>query len=722
MGGFVAGGSSSVLFSSPFNLYGSSSRRPTIGKKGVCVERRKGRRRGFFVACEEEDDEAKVKKSFRTKKRWIVFMGISSLVVPLLSSKPEAAAADQLSPEAGIERTIVPATNPFVSVQNVVGIVGSGLFAVLAPLYVWMRKEKEACDAAVESAEAELKEKEASMAAMESRFRSELQRERESHVEAMSQADQEKQTLLTRLRGLDGTISTLNGDLLEAKRASAASAALAGDLESSLAGARGEIRELQRRLESEMDAVSGLEDRARSLSSAIVDREAALRDAGSRLASMEEAVSEATASHRRAREEASDLRREIRRMEDEHSEREREAAAAKEAALSDLNVELASARSRVEVSRRDLEALSEEFDAFKSSAEARAASDSKLLSEKQRRVKQLEEELDVSVRDASRNRDLVADLTRERDDLVASLRNELQNVENLQQLLEMTRGSLDKSAAVASDLTKQIQSSEALKSELESEIVKIRDESRRTRDSLESQVSESRIEADQLSEELKLAKEALRKSDEDSELASRRLSAVLGDQENLQEEIVRVQEKLQKTAQELESEKELAASLKAELNDLAAEVSKERAAQESLREASESLDELNRTAARLSGELESSNSQIRRLDDEKEALRRALEQERRASRDARERLEEAHAAVMRIGEERSALEARERKLEEELATAGGEILRLRSEMDSPADQIGKRLHVDGGIGNDKSAVPARRVARRRKIASEQEEP
>ncbi|MED6111333.1 filament-like protein [Stylosanthes scabra] len=137
-----------------------------------------------------------------------------------------------------------------------------------------------------------------------------------------------------------------------------------------------------------------------------------------------------------------------------------------------------------------------------------------------------------------------------------------------------------------------------------------------------------------------------------------------------------------------------------------------------LQEATKSLDEMNRNAVILSDELERAKSLISCLENEKEVLYKSLTEQRNAYKVAQENMEDAHSLIMKLGKERENLENRKKKLEEELASAKGEILRLRSRISSLKSQVEDNNNIEQVQRKDESeskvTVDAKKNFRRRK--------
>ena len=108
--------------------------------------------------------------------------------------------------------------------------------------------------------------------------------------------------------------------------------------------------------------------------------------------------------------------------------------------------------------------------------------------------------------------------------------------------------------------------------------------------------------------------------------------------------------------------------------------------------------------------------------------------QRNACKEAQDNIEDAHNLIMKLGKERENLEKKGKKFEEELASAKGEILRLKSRINSSKVAVNNGpVQKDGGEkkvnpskvavnneqaqkdeGENKVTVSARKTVRRRK--------
>ncbi|KAG6382218.1 hypothetical protein SASPL_158148 [Salvia splendens] len=282
-------------------------------------------------------------------------------------------------------------------------------------------------------------------------------------------------------------------------------------------------------------------------------------------------------------------------------------------------------------------------------------------------------------------------------DQISSLNSEIQNLKDeivekekelelkntaldgLNDDLSSSRAELDESRKKLDGLLKEyneFKSSSEKKAALEAELLSEKEEA--------LQQLEGKLKValdDNLEEELKIVQETLEISrDEASGLekqlnesralnklqtVSNELASAVQKCDSLNKELAAANEKAETAVSNLKEEKNVVSSLKMELKEL------ERQASEENEHGKHHL---------LSRDLELSNSRVSSLENEKDALVKSLDEQRQVSQEARENMEDAQNLVARLGKERENLESRGKKLEEELASAKGEILRLRNEI------------------------------------------
>ncbi|KAL2243359.1 UNVERIFIED_CONTAM: MAR-binding filament-like protein 1-1 [Sesamum indicum] len=562
-----------------------------------------------------------------------------------------------------------------------------------------------------------LKEKEAAIASLEKKFEMELLNEKDVQNKELAKANLERQSLVDRLNLARHEITRMGQALEKEKSLYRELTIQAHDLENSLKEAGNEKRELQEQLKKKIDSVAVSQERFNLLASEIKDKEADLRYASWAIAEKDREVDQLSIAYRQSLVQLTSLNAEIKQLKDVLLKNEKELQPRNETVLK-LEAELTSSLAKIDEATKNLDAVQKEYDEFKSSMEKKSASDATLLGEKDETIHQLEEQLKLALKELNINKVLISDLTSEKDNLKESLNVELGNVENLYQDLKITQDALEKSRGEACDLAEELQQSRYLCLDLEAEIGNIHDQFTQATELLQQNSDEAKQRVTVLAEELRVATELLSESNEKLKITSQELAAAVQKCDSLEKELVDADEKAESAALVLKQEKLIISSLNKDLMALETQLSKDNEAQKSLEagveEATKSLDEMNKHALVISEELELANNQILSLEDEKAELYRSLIQLKRAHQVALENLEDAHNLIVRLGNERESLQKRGEKLEEVLASAKGEILQLRSQIN---DENQKPVDVA-----DKGDHPTRKVTRRRKANPQQKDP
>ncbi|XP_009615181.1 MAR-binding filament-like protein 1-1 [Nicotiana tabacum] len=653
-------------------------------------------------------------------RRTILFVGFS--VLPLLNLR--ANAVEGLSVDSQVkaqpqkeetEQTIQGnAENPFFSLLNGLGVFGSG---VLGSLYALARNEKALSDATIESMKNKLKEKEAAFVSMEKKFESELLNEREVRNSQLKRAGEEQQALVNQLNSAKSTVTNLGQELQKEKRFAEELKVKIDGLQNNLMQTKDDKKKLQEELKEKLDLIQVLQEKITLLTTEIKDKEASLQSTTSKIAEKESEVDKLSSMYQESQDQLMNLTSEIKELKDEVQKRERELELRCESE-DNLNVQLNSLLVERDESKKELDAIQKEYSEFKSISEKKVASDAKLLGEQEKRLHQLEEQLGTAVGEVRKNKVLIANLTQEKENLRRMLDAELENVSKLKLEVQVTQETLEKSRSEASDIVEQLQQSRHLCSKLEAEVSKLQMELEETRTLLQKNIDETKRGAELLAAELTTTRELLKKTNEEMHTISNELAAVTENRDNLQTELVDVYKKAERAVNELKQEKNIVVTLEKELTFLEAQITREKESRKNLEEelerATESLDEMNRNAFALAKELELANSRISSLKDEREVLQKSVSEQKQISQEARENLEDAHSLVMKLGKERESLEKRAKKLEDEMASAKGEILRLRTQVNSVKAPVNKEEKVEAG---EKATVTVKRTTRRRKTAT-----
>ncbi|KAG2722969.1 hypothetical protein I3843_02G129300 [Carya illinoinensis] len=621
------------------------------------------------------------------------------------------------APPNPLQRDVPP--NNVLSLLNGLGIFSSG---VLGALYALAQREKTAQNAEIESMKSQLKEKEAAIVSSERSFESKLLNEQEERTKQLRKVKVEQQSLLSQLNSANSTITGLGQELKREKRLIEELRFQIQSLETSISMARDDKKALEENLKERLYSITVLQERSNLLSLELKDKEENVRSLSSSLAEKELELNNLNFIYKQTKDELARAHSQIQELELEYLKTQKELES-KNSTVDELNSRASSLTFDRDESKRKLDVIQEEYDDLRLSSEEKAALNAKLLGEKEEELQQLKQKLELAINEVSGNQAIISDLTQERDNLRKMLDIELKKVKHLKHELQSTKESLGKSTNEVSDLTNQLQQARELCTELKGEISRAQTQFVEVRESRQRALDEAKLSSEVLAGELTAVKECLTKKEEELQIASHELAGVVENRDSLQKELVDLYKKAETAANDLIEEKKVVSSLNKELQAWEKRILKEKEARKSLEkhleEATKSLDEMNRKYLILSGELEKANSQISSLKDGKELLYKSLTEQKNISKEARENLEDAHNLVMRVGKERVRLEKRANKLEEGLASAKGEILRLKSQINSSKSLVNnQQQQPKQGEAEGTITVTPRRNSRRKKASSQ----
>ncbi|TYI81191.1 hypothetical protein E1A91_D05G137500v1 [Gossypium mustelinum] len=483
-------------------------------------------------------------------------------------------------------------SNPFLSFLNGLGIFG---VSVLGPLYALLQKEKKETDQALESIKIKLKEKEAAIVSMEKDFESKLLNEREERTKQLKEAKEEKLSIMDQLNSANNTIAGLGQELKNEKRLIENLKVQIDSLQSNLLKAGEEKRSLEQELKEKLDLVGVLQEKVNLLSSELKDKEGNIQKLSSSIDEKESELKNVNTVYEKTKEELRKANSEIEGLKEELRRNQSELES-KNAAVDELNARISSLTVEKDNSRQEFGALQEDYNNLKVSSENKVAADAKLLGEREKEIHLLKDQLELAVNDASKNKAIVVDLEKERENLKKALEVELENLKKLKEELLVAEETLAKSKSEASDLFKQLKNSQRQCKELGSEVSRVRAEFDETKLRLQGSLDEAEQSGKVLANELAAAKELLNKTREEVQTFSHELASMTENRDSLQRELVDVYKKAETTAGDLKEEKAIVSSLKKEVQALEKQISKDKEARKSLEkdleEATKSLDEL----------------------------------------------------------------------------------------------------------------------------------
>lgn len=624
-------------------------------------------------------------------RRAILFVGIS--VLPLIQLKAESFES------LGIEEPVVKAleqkqeekqnlevdapSNPILSLLNGIGILSAG---VLGALYALARNENTTSEATIALMKNNLNKSEEAIISLKKAYESKLANERDALNKKLKTANEDKQALTNQLNLATGEITRHGKELKDAQRLVEDLNIQVQSLQTQLAKAGENNTKLEEKLHEKLYSMEVLQENIASLGSEIKVKEDSIRNLESTVAEKESQLEKWKLTYEQTKDELDGVNFENASLRVEALEKQQKLGE-KTMMVDDLNAQVSLLTVQKDDLSNQLDCVRNSFDDFKSSSNEKSAIDAKLLGDRKHEIHQLKEKIDFTLKELDKSQVLVDDLTHERDELKKSLNIQLKNVETLKHELKSTEELMGKSRNEVSDLEKQLEKSRNLCMDLEGEISMIQTEFSNTKESFKLSLDEAKRNTEVLTNELVSMREVLKNTKNEKRNISRELEAALENGDSLQNELVDVYKKAERANNDLKEEKKNTSSLTNEIQALEKQVSKDKESRKSLEmgleETTRSLDEMNRNALILSKELEDANAQISTLEAEKELIYKTLDEQKQASQEARENMEDAQNLLMRLGEERLSLKKRGMKLEEELAAAKGEILRLRSEMNSP---------------------------------------
>ncbi|KAK7312638.1 hypothetical protein VNO77_36646 [Canavalia gladiata] len=678
-------------------------------------------------------------------KRTILIMSIALLPfrrlkrAPALEPQSPKEESEVKTPEDNQKAETAPEmdkpSTSFLPLLNGIGIFSSG---VIGALYALAQKEKSAAVATLETVSHKLKEKEGLIVSLTKNYELKLQNKQEEQTKLLEEANREQQALINQLNSANNTISRLGQELKNEKSLIGELKLQIDRLETELSKTAMEKKDLENNLKEKTDSIVLLQERINQLSVDLKDKEDVVQNLNSSLAEKELELRSLNSTYEQTKIDLSDVHLQIQGLKDELLKNQEELEA-KDSLTMELNSRISSLTLENNDFKSKYDVMQKEYNDLKFTAEKKADLDAKILREKEEELHQLKDQFELALGEASRNQIIIADLSQERDDLKEALENESRLVNHLKYELHVTQENLEKSRKEYTELEKLLNESNKLCKELEAEVSKLSSELAEVKESLQRRFDDAKHEAEMLASDLTTTKENLMKAQAELQVMSHELTSALEKRDSLQKELIGIYKKAETTAEDLKEEKQLVASLNKDLQALDKQVSIDKESRRSLEldleEATKSLDEMNRNAVILSGELERANSLIFSIEKEKEVLSKSLTNQKIASKEAQDNIEDAHNLIMRLGKERESLENRGKKLEEELASAKGEILRLRSLMNSSkvavnndpvqknedqtkSSKVAVNEQEQKDEGETKVTVSARKNVRRRKANPE----
>ncbi|XP_042049485.1 MAR-binding filament-like protein 1-1 [Salvia splendens] len=471
-------------------------------------------------------------------------------------------------------------------------------------------------------------------------------------------------------------------------------------------------RELQQQLKEKLYSVGVLQEKIELLTLDIRNKEDTIRHLSVLLSDKDSKLEQLSSAYQQSYNCLTSLESEKKQMQDVIL-RHLEELDLQDEMVQELNLELITVVAEKDESVKKLDAVLTEYNNFKSSMEEKEASEAKDLGEREGKIHLLDKQLKSLFDEKKRDKVLIYSLRRERDNFKEVLNIEFKNMKIVEEDLRRTKTTLERSRDETFELLKQSKELERLCSELGDQVYEAQAESREARELLYKKLEEAKQGEELLSKELSSSNDLLIKSDEELRIMSTELTAALQKCNGLEEELVDALRKAEITTSDLNEDKRIISSLKKELMDLETQMLGDKEARESLEsyleEATKSLNDITRHASMLSRELELAHSQVLSLEHENDDLCNIITEQKQAFLESRVHLEDAYNLVMKLGKERESLIKRGKKLEEELAYAKGEIIRLMRQINSskPAGNVEEEEKVD--VGDKAAGDPIKKI-------------
>eukprot|EP01018_Ginkgo_biloba_P039299 Gb_07855 [translate_table: standard] len=565
-------------------------------------------------------------------------------------------------------------------VLNELGIIGSG---VLGALYLLERKENAATESTLESVTAKLKEKEVAMTSLRENLEGKILEEKEKSLKQDKKTQEEQAFLSSELASARTAAMDLQKQLEIEKKLVQELEVQVPRLDTEITRVKKDNLTLEAELKEQQSRVRNIGDQVKMANANLQEKEKEIESLRFSLRKTEKESADFSAKSEQARKALLQAEAQIQELKQEMATAEKDLGL-KKLSLKELSERLASSVAEREDTNEKLSMLHEELNQMKLSNDRDLASARQAIFAKQEEVKQLKEKLDIAFKEGKQNRRIIIGLQEENGSLKALLQDEKANVKHLNGELERSIESFETSRSKVATLSSELTASKQVQAQLEAEMTKLQKDKDAMCGALEERLHEEELSSSKLSNELDSVKKALDTSRNELLFLNKKLKDSMDSYENLKGKLSQVSKTAETTIAALNEEKKVVAALSRELEaserTLLEEKEDRRLLQRDFEEATKSVDDLRSCLMSLSEELEAAKSQINFLDTEKASLYESLKEQKRLSQEVQESAENAKSVLARTGKEKEAYLKRAKKLEVELSSAKGEILRLRKQI------------------------------------------
>ncbi|KAJ1261987.1 hypothetical protein BS78_09G071700 [Paspalum vaginatum] len=648
-----------------------------------------------------------------TRRRAVLLVGVS--VLPLLRLRDAAAAAvraQRSTVDLATDRTEIKADgiqaeepqeelhqpdvkgaqtrNLLAGLLNAIAVIASGVFAGLLGT---SRQEKKAFQSTISSMETKLVENEAAMSLLRENYEKRILDEQAELKKQTRKFQEEAASLQVQLASSRGTVTSLTEEVQREKELVGQLNLEIERLKRSIAEAEEDKHVSEGKLKEKMKTLNVLHDKVNLLSQEVNGKEEHIRELSSSLSAKEKDYQNLNVIYNQTKANLEQANSQIKQLEKD-VRTDKDDLKSKASLVDSLNKKVQTLYTEKGEAEEKIRALMSQYTDLKTASEQRASRDSELLFQKDNVLSQLEEKLSAASSDSSKYRKKIAELSNELETTRTMVDNEVVARKSLSDLVQSTEEELRDSRNEVFKLSEELDEVKRSNQDLMAQISKLADEASEMRQAVANKIEEAESVSAALSDELASVKEVLKGSQEELEVTSNQLLSVSKAHADLNKELLDAYKKLESTTNELVKERKINATLNRELEALVKQSVIESEARKTLLvdldEATRSLNEVNGSTLSLSKQLETTNSKISAIKEEKEMLTKALEEQKKSTAVAQENMEDAQNTIKRLGTERESFETRSKKLEDELATAKGEILRLRRQIsiaESPNTEV-----------------------------------
>lgn len=354
-----------------------------------------------------------------------------------------------------------------------------------------------------------------------------------------------------------------------------------------------------------------------------------------------------------------------------------------ESAVQELRSKLAMAIAQGEEMEKDVAMANKELDGLKQlSADELQAIQAK-LNTKAGELENLTKKLAVASKDTQKNKIVVGNLHAEISSLKQRVHEGDMAINHLKQDLNLSSQDVEAAKGQVDSLSKELKGTKELNTRLGKRFSEFELKAESNLTSLKYALQQEQKLSSTLCEELKKVKEAVDHSEGEAASLKEQLRSLEDSNEQLRREFAVSEDTVKATGFALEKEKEVAAASKKQLESTrrAMAEAKEnlKLLQQDVEGAKLEGDNLIKDVADLQKKLEIANARVAGLEIEKVSLSEALNDERRLLSSLKEKVNEADGFLGKLSKETEIAAHRAKKLEGELASTKGEMLRLKKQ-------------------------------------------